>query len=1429
MYWLGICTCYLQVFRRSCSEVVVQKPFIFFLFFFSLFSSVRSLACQVCTETEDVCVATQQVCASTHQECTSYSTVCVETSQTCNGYQSVCDGYQYVCDGYDYVCSDYDEDGNCISYDLECSSYSYECTGYHQECTSYSTTCSRYEQQCNAYQTVCDSYRTECTDYETVCSEYAYGDVVTVSGNVSATGKGATGVKVNLTDNNSVGISNQTTTDSNGNYTTSVFAYDDQSGNMSVTDCALGDGFFIQQCRTHNFFDSCSSPGFTENFTLSLSEVAVTNVFPSDTVVDVLSGAASISSSYIVKVAAGNTAPANCTGGTVSSSRTVRLTGLTPSTHYSGRLCATQSGITNQGTTFSFDTLSKQGLTFFPGLQPYHQIGQVDPDGLSWIVTASDTPNRYMTFGPYTQQFVKGLYKGIFTLGTNDNVSDSTSIATIDIVSTTNGVATVLATREVTRRDFLRPYYAQDFQLDFYHSGSGQIEARILFKGGNFIRHYRTILSPYGNLAPAAKVDTLHLNSGVTTRIDLLANDYEPNGEVMTVESVKIPSSAGTATLVSGRFVDVNLSQAGSVLLYYVTTDPFGLKSGQEINLFPNDTTLRVFGPNELNHQIGSYVSAANAWTVTAAQGNAYMAFGPYTTGISAGFREVSFSMAIDNVTKDNARVATLDVWDADSGKALATRDIFRTEFQAINTFRDFSFGFVNPGGKRLEFRVQVYGVAQLYLQNTTVSQVSSVLLSLAPGSQPHQLGSFSNDGDAWFANSSQGTGYLTFGPYTTAVPTGQMEATFSLKVDNNSADNLKVATVDIWDADSSRLVAKRDIFRKDFLLPAVYQEFGLSFENFVGGKRLEFRVFVYGKTQIFHRRTLIKEKRSLRGTTNSVEVLDARNAAFGHQMGSASGDGWTVNVTDPANLYLSYGPYRTGLTTGRYTAFVQLSVDNNDADDSKIAQLEIFDVNSNAILTQRTVTRGDFDSIATRQDFPLSFFNPANSRLEYRVKYLGNSRLTHHLTMLVPETTGIKALGGTSTNANDTVLKSFSPTEVAHQVGSLSGGVWTVAASQGTGYLSYGPYTTAISAGVREASFALSIDNNSANGARVATVDVWDADAGVALAQRDIFRNEFRAINTLQNFTLEFSNIAGRRLEFRVLVYGASQISLQNTIISQVSSPVTAIVPQGQNHQIGGLTADFDGWTSDGTLKGYLSFGPYKVVNPPGELEASFNLKVDNNSADNKLVATVDVWDADGGALLGKRDILRTEFIQANVFQEFGVTFSNTGNRRLEFRVQVNGQGKITHRNTTIKEKRTLRSTAQAALVVDAKGANAYHQIGSATAAGWSATPGSGTQRYLTFGPYVTGITQGRRTAYVALSVDNNTADNFPVAIIDVIDSNTGMLLSQRKVFRTDFAVAGARQDFPIAFLNPSNSKLEIRVFYLGAASLTHIQSSIE
>ena len=109
----------------------------------------------------------------------------------------------------------------------------------------------------------------------------------------------------------------------------------------------------------------------------------------------------------------------------------------------------------------------------------------------------------------------------------------------------------------------------------------------------------------------------------------------------------------------------------------------------------------------QLSHQIGR--RDADGWSAaTALDRSGYLSYGPYITTITPGARSATWRLLIDNNTANRGSdtVATIEVYNADANRALASKSLLRRDFAQANAYQLFTLTFNAQAGQRLEFRV---------------------------------------------------------------------------------------------------------------------------------------------------------------------------------------------------------------------------------------------------------------------------------------------------------------------------------------------------------------------------------------------------------------------------------------------------------------------------------------------------------------------------------------------------------------------------------------------------------------------------------------------------------------------------------------------------------------------------------------------------
>ncbi|MGI8967394.1 MAG: hypothetical protein ACR2H1_15100 [Limisphaerales bacterium] len=121
----------------------------------------------------------------------------------------------------------------------------------------------------------------------------------------------------------------------------------------------------------------------------------------------------------------------------------------------------------------------------------------------------------------------------------------------------------------------------------------------------------------------------------------------------------------------------------------------------------------------------------------------------------------------------------------------------------------------------------------------------------LAQTQLSHQIGR-SDAVNTWSANTAQdGPGFLCYGPYTSTLRKGPNDAGFYLMIDNNSADNLTVVNLDVYDVTTGQILATKAVTRREFTATWTYQAFHLNFYVPNWNHVIEFRTYWYDKAYI--------------------------------------------------------------------------------------------------------------------------------------------------------------------------------------------------------------------------------------------------------------------------------------------------------------------------------------------------------------------------------------------------------------------------------------------------------------------------------------------------------------------------------------------------------------------------------------------------
>jgi hypothetical protein len=127
-----------------------------------------------------------------------------------------------------------------------------------------------------------------------------------------------------------------------------------------------------------------------------------------------------------------------------------------------------------------------------------------------------------------------------------------------------------------------------------------------------------------------------------------------------------------------------------------------------------------TFEAEDLLHQIGR--RDGDGWSASIVDAaKRYLAYGPYTLSIPAGRYTADYRLLVDNNVADNLQILTLDVYNANAGKILATQQVRRRMFNAPFAYQNFEVPFSAPANAKLEFRVFYNGSAYVKFEKVSI------------------------------------------------------------------------------------------------------------------------------------------------------------------------------------------------------------------------------------------------------------------------------------------------------------------------------------------------------------------------------------------------------------------------------------------------------------------------------------------------------------------------------------------------------------------------------------------------------------------------------------------------------------------------------------------------------------------------------------
>lgn len=685
----------------------------------------------------------------------------------------------------------------------------------------------------------------------------------------------------------------------------------------------------------------------------------------------------------------------------------------------------------------------------------------------------------------------------------------------------------------------------------------------------------------------------------------------------------------------------------------------------------------------KLGHNVGRAVG--NIWIVdSSVDPSGYLSFGPYLNTLEQGGYSATWSLQINDNTTNNHNILRLEVYDVLTNSLLSYRNISRQEFVKTGEFQDFNVEFQDWGkGRSLEFRCFWYGESKVELK-----EILLIKTSLIEGYQYDAVTDFKlghnvgrENGDYWTTNITEdSSGFLSFGPYETRLDPGEWTVVWSMMIDNNTINNENVVRLEIYEPDSNTVIAEKNISRNDFEFASALQHFKMSFKNIYLGSRLEFRVFWYDTAQISLRDISVYKQELIHYTYK----WNAQDSVISHRIGRADEAGWSATVGQDSPGYLSFGPYQSSLPEGTWNARWSLKIDNIHANQESVARIEVFDVDSNKIVSSRDISRQEFLKENQLQDFNMTFFhdNPSH-RLELRTYWFGISYVQlQDMVLANISTNEVKGKYFHKWEANDPSL--------FHNTGRIEESGWSVYEGEHfEDYMNYGPYLTGLEPGLWVATWKIKVHEWDDSEVPAIRIEVYDTDQGEILASQKIDWKNLTPTSSTQEFSLQFFTLnPNHRLEFRTYWYGQGELQLKNISLTSISNDLYNktwnVVGPAIGHRIG--REDSTGWSVNVDLdqEHFMSFGPYEPYLSRGPWTISWTLNIDSNLGDDKVLR-LEVYDVDSNIVLAQKEVLRNEFLISNQFQSFNLEFDNNNpGQRLEFRVYWYDTAQITLQKIT-------------------------------------------------------------------------------------------------------------------------------------------------
>ncbi|MDC0707054.1 GxGYxYP family putative glycoside hydrolase [Stigmatella sp. ncwal1] len=728
-------------------------------------------------------------------------------------------------------------------------------------------------------------------------------------------------------------------------------------------------------------------------------------------------------------------------------------------------------------------------------------------------------------------------------------------------------------------------------------------------------------------------------------------------------------------------------------------------------------------------------------------------------------------------------------------------------------------------------------------------------------------------DGNGWVAQTSidAANQFLTYGPYASDIPVGSNTAFFDLSIDNNTANNDIVVTVDVRDNTTGAVLASRDITRTAFTKLYTFERFELPFNNPVAGHGIEFRIFWYGRAYIkadaVGTRAQVQDDEAalfttLKGIVNRTQpriftydnAIRGQDGKFGWL--NALGLGYT-EVSDRWSLLAKYRNELSGIV-----------IYDNALPDTLNLATTIAGLQNGVAVSPALATR------LTAAPYNLPILMDLRGRFTTKVQvyqYLYDyywSQVTHKLIIgLSPGIKGFLRDYATAAKlavvwldpkvpAEDTMLRKFL-SAMPYGNGGIYMGWWPEEAAGIERVSEYGISTLA-------GDFS---SNLTVFGGTSRTVSVKPTPNKPPLNNKIYISLILSDGDNLQYVEHLFKKLWDSSNRGQVPLGWTISPAMLDAMPGVLNYLHTTATPN--DNLISGPTGLGytypNYWGNQSYLDNYVSLtqdymnrSGLKVVTVWNKIDGATNANVGNSFAYNApLLLGLTAQNA-GGGITVYNNMLPSQGLNAtycptessmvseinrhisgwngtsprfvsiqanpwegNSYQSFvNVVNTFSSNSNIVFvRPDIYFQLMREHYNLPV-DPATLVKIYEAENTSYATSPFS-HTVGRSNDNGWSANVSQDGEGLMLYGPYVTSFPAGQLTTTFKMKIDAVTGTNDLVATLDVRDATTGTVLTAFDVYRSHFKAGGIYQDFSLTFNNTAGRSLEFRAHYKDKAAI--------